>query len=536
MNALIKRHWPLFISIGAYWATVIVLIILSTNVNNGYLIYPLDDTYIHMAVAKNAVLHHVWGVTKFEFTSSTSSPLWTFLLAITYVAFGVNSISPLILNVLFGTLVVLVSYLFIAKYFQDHLRTFIVLLGVVFVTPLPTLTLIGMEHVLHTLLSIFFVFLSITALSTTAKQHQSNFVLLIVVAPLLTSSRYEGMFMVFVVCVLFLVQRKIFYAMAIGIAALLPIILYGIWSISHGWYFFPNSILLKAHIPSYTLKGIIKLVGFDALNAIQQNPHILILLIGSLAILLFQYLWKDPSLEELKHAQLIFVGSLLLHVQFASTGWFYRYEAYLVLLGIVVVSIAANNLFVTKFGWKINNATVPHYTVALLLGFVIVSPFGSRAVHSFIETPQAAQNRFYEHIQPARFIKQYYNNSVVAVNDIGAVAYFTDAKILDVYGLGNIEPYFFKNRKAGYSKQDLYNWAHNNGAQIAFLQFQWTEVRRRIPDEWKMVGQWDIPKNVVFADTKVGIYAVDPSAKEELIQNLKTFTTEIPTNAAWHVE
>jgi len=103
---------------GVYWVTVIVLVILSTNLNEGHLIYPLDDTYIHMSIAKNVVLHHVFGVTRYEFTSSTSSPLWTFLLAITYLAFGVNERSPLILNLLFGTLAILIMWLLVVLPFR----------------------------------------------------------------------------------------------------------------------------------------------------------------------------------------------------------------------------------------------------------------------------------------------------------------------------------------------------------------------------------------------------------------------------------
>ena len=204
MSTLIRKHWPLFIAMGLYWAAVIVLVIISVNKNQGHLVYPLDDTYIHMAIAKNVVLHHIWGVTRYEFTSSTSSPLWTALLAVTYLIFGVNEVSPLVLTFVFGTLVILVSYLFLVKYIISRSVVFVILLFAVFAAPLPTLTVIGMEHVLHTFLSLCFVYFAIEVLSATSKPLQRYYLPLIVLSPLVTTVRYEGIFMVFVVCVLLL--------------------------------------------------------------------------------------------------------------------------------------------------------------------------------------------------------------------------------------------------------------------------------------------------------------------------------------------
>ena len=222
-------------------------------------------------------------------------------------------------------------------------------------------------------------------------------------------------------------------------------------------------------------------------------------------------------------------------MQFAATGWFYRYEAYLLIFGIVILGAAIGDLVPTnRLAWTISKETLPQYIVRALMVVLIASSFCWRAIGSLRNTPQATNERFLEHIQPARFIKRYYNNSVVAINDIGAVAYFTDARIFDVYGLGSIKPYIFRKQDAGYSKQDVYSWLQSEGTQIAFLQIQWSEIYRRIPNEWEMVGQWNIPENVVFGDTNIGIYAVDPTARESLIQNLKTFEREMPVNITQH--
>src|SRR6266851_2122500 len=62
--------------IGIYLLTCATLLMLSLARTQWHLVYPLDDAYIHMAIAKNLAQHGVWGVTSHEFTSCSSSPLW----------------------------------------------------------------------------------------------------------------------------------------------------------------------------------------------------------------------------------------------------------------------------------------------------------------------------------------------------------------------------------------------------------------------------------------------------------------------------
>ena len=68
-------------------------------------------------------------------------------------------------------------------------------------------------------------------------------------------------------------------AVVIAASGLAPIFLYGVWSMAQGWYFLPNSVLLKGNVPDPTLFGIAKvLVGWNAANALQMTPHLLVLL------------------------------------------------------------------------------------------------------------------------------------------------------------------------------------------------------------------------------------------------------------------
>lgn len=532
MSASIRKHWPLLGAVGVYWAAVAVLLILSLNLNQGHLVYALDDAYIHMSVAKNAALHNVWGVTGHEFTSSTSSPLWTSLLAVTYLAFGVTEAAPLILNVLFGTAAILASYLILARYVASRIRAAVILLVAVLAMPLPSLTFAGMEHLLHALLSLSFVYLSMRALSSTARALQKSHVLLMIVAPLVTTARYEGVFLVLVVCVLFLLRRRVLYAAALGSAALLPVVAYGLWSVAHGWYFLPNSVLLKAHMPGSDLQEMTRLLGFGALSSLRANAHMMVLLIASLCALLSCYCRRDRECGDARYANLIFVGAALLHMQFADMGWFFRYEAYLVLLGIIAIGIAANDLVPsTRTRGVGRRGALPCYAVAVLLAVVAANPVAGRTLKSLSIAPQATNDIYDQHYHMGTFLREFYQGRSVAVNDIGAVTYLADIELVDLWGLGSLEPARLRLQRS-YTTEQIDRLTRERRVAIAVVYEDWfgRDGIGALPQHWVRVGQWRITNRVIAGGEAVSLFAVDPGVRDELRRNLQQFSAELPAD------
>ncbi|MBM3332991.1 hypothetical protein FJY68_14295 [candidate division WOR-3 bacterium] len=489
----------------------------------GHLVYALDDAYIHMAMAKNGALHGIWGVTRHGFTSSTSSPLWTLLLLITYVVFGVSEVSPFVLNVLFSTAAVVVSYLVISKQMASRLGVFAACLLVLFLTPLPTLTFVGMEHVLHAVLTLSFVYLSARVLSSDPGVPRNSLPLLAFLAPLLVATRYEGAFVVFVVCILLILKKRGLLAGAIGTAALLPVVAYGIWSLSQGWYFLPNSLLLKTPAPDLTIRGIFNaILGSRLWTHASTFPDVVCLLIAALLLLLC-YPRRKAGWDATKYALAIFVGAAVLHLEsIENVVWFYRYEAYLVLLGTVVIAAAAGHPCPGKAAWRISWKALPRYAAVALLVTHLAGPLVLRAIKSLRVTPQATKNLFDQQYQMGLFLNTYYRNKPVAVNDIGAVAFLADARLLDLFGLGSMAPARLK-RQHLYGSQHLDSLAREEGVVVAVVPPGWYSNRK-----WREVGLWRIANNVVNVDSTVSICAVDSSAVEELVENLRAFADQLP--------
>ena len=74
------------------------ILIASWYAADHHFVYPLDDAYIGMAIAKNLALHGVWGVSRYGFTSADSSLLFPLLMAAVYRIAGVNEVAPLAIS------------------------------------------------------------------------------------------------------------------------------------------------------------------------------------------------------------------------------------------------------------------------------------------------------------------------------------------------------------------------------------------------------------------------------------------------------
>lgn len=155
----LNRKNALFVALSLYLLTVIILLSASLLLNHGVFVYALDDTYIHMTIAKNFVLHGTWATNGLNFTSASSSPLWTLIISFVYFLFGVNVITPFLLNILFGILTLLIVNNILKKNNIDRIRLF-VLIVVIYVTPMPTILFTGMEHTAQIAITLLFIYLS----------------------------------------------------------------------------------------------------------------------------------------------------------------------------------------------------------------------------------------------------------------------------------------------------------------------------------------------------------------------------------------
>ena len=139
------KFWPLIAVSVLYLLIIVLTLVRAWPRTQGHLVYNLDDAYLHMATAQNLVLHGVFGVTRYGFTSSSSSILWPLVLSLSYWMFGPNEVTPLILNLAFSLFLLGSAHTLLNKHGVRRGWNFAVLLALLLATPLPTLTLSGMS-------------------------------------------------------------------------------------------------------------------------------------------------------------------------------------------------------------------------------------------------------------------------------------------------------------------------------------------------------------------------------------------------------
>lgn len=498
------------------------------NSCDNHLVYSLDDAYIHMSISKNLAEYGIWGVTKYEFASCSSSLIWTLLLAAVYYIFSPNEITPFIFNIIPAVLIIISAYFLLLKSgVTGKIYQLSVLIFIILLPPLPPLIFTGLEHVLHILISILFVYF---AAETLSGNYNKKFILITaLLAILLPVIRYEGIAIVTGFCFLLILQRKWFASLAIFVSAILPVFIFGLVSISKGWSFFPNSLMLKASLPDvYSFDDFIGFIGVLGDGFLPNGRFIIFISMFTLliiSIIIYSYykssLWLKKRNFNLLTLLFFNVG---LYLVYSRSGWSYRYQSFIISLSIFVLSVILYKYFS-------NDSVIPKWrnfavrTVTILV-IIVIGVYGVKLIS---EIPATARNIYEQQYQMGIFLKEYYNGSAVALNDIGACNYFADIKCVDMWGLSDIEISKMR-RKENFTKEDIRKVTTRKNVRIAIVYDSWFEENGSImlPGEWIKTGEWKIIDNIIAGDDVVSFYAVNREEEIHLMNNLRQFSSRLP--------
>ena len=260
-----------------------VQILLGMRLTEGYWVYTLDDAYIHLAMARNLMLYGVWGVTPDAFTSCSSSPLWTLLLAALFKVIGVRDWLPGLLNIGCAVLSLFAIDRTLAEYrVAGHVRV-IAGLSIFVLVPFAVIASTGMEHCLHVLLTLAFLRAAVAELRGSEARDWTHVALLGGWAFLMTATRFEAVFVAAPIAGILVLKGRWRAGVFLGLSALLPVIGHGIFSLSHGGFFLPNSLVLKGRFPSGGAGGYLFQLFSVYVRVSLENVHVHILCLMLLA-------------------------------------------------------------------------------------------------------------------------------------------------------------------------------------------------------------------------------------------------------------
>jgi len=522
-----KNYNTFYVVLPAFFLLFLIIGIIENIAlkhSGGLFCYPLDDTFIHLAVAKNLALYGNWGATRYSFQSASSSLLYTTLLACFSMVCSNMVIIPFIINIIVGCVLILVLQHWLNKQNITLIGQMIILVSTVIFTPLPVMIITGMEHTLQCLISFTFIYSFSTWLAESRSENKSKPkfpILLYLNAFLLTSIRYEGMFLITITCLVLLYSRHIYTSLKLLLAGLLPICAFGIYSIANGSFFFPNSVLLKSNSQIRNIfNSIFDLFYYRlAMGTIDSTATQRLILILPLVYLLF----KNHKTFKPEYKNIIFITltCVVFQLSFATTGSLGRYEAYLMFSSIPVVGVLIYQ-YRQEFILRQNRNNL---LVIVIIGSSLFYPLIFRSVILYKYCSSAIMNIFDQQFQMGQFIKKYYNTDKIAVNDIGCTFYFSDGDNLDLWGLATFE--IAKSKRENYdSPQFLYDLSKKKGIKVVMVYDSWFSPE--LLNHWVKTATWTIQNNKICGDSTVSFYSTDKTAQKQLKQNLLDYQENIP--------
>lgn len=462
----------------------------------GAFVYPVDDAYIHLAAAKKLVLG---GDT--SLLSACSSIVWPWLLAALRVV-GVDDGAPLVLNGIAALALFALTDRALAS--LGVARAAPTALGVLVLVPIVPLVLSGMEHTSQTCFALLVASLGVRAVV----RNERISVGLALAAAAAVAFRYEGAFVVGAVALLFARARRPGSGALVALAGAFPAVVRGVVSVSRHGLFFPVPVTMKR-------TGLSADIVSKIYYRLVDNPHVLVLFV------LLALAWTldagrvDRASKE-RHA-FVLVAAITLAAQtvLAQLGWFYRYEAYAVLLALVAVSSTAA-------------AHLERVRPFALAAAVIAFPLVGRAVGAFRTTILASQNIYDQEVQMALFVRAFANDSAVALNDIGAVSYLTDAKVVDLIGLASPRIAAARGMRLDgpLSSEVLAQETAAADVRLAIVYDDW--FVGTLPPTWRRIGTLKIPDNHVCAKDTVSFYATHETDEASLRKDLQSFVRRLP--------
>lgn len=509
------RSWPLIAALGVFAVLFLATTLQIWALTDRHLTYALDDAYIHMAIAKNVALHGNWGVRADTFASTSSSPLWTTLLALAFAVAGVRESLPLLLNLGLAAGCLVSLWILLDRVDMTATERTATIAAVIFFTPLVPMVWIGMEHTMQVLLTILTAF---TAIDLARREpNRASLIRLCALAGLLTATRYEGMF-VLVGCAVVLVRAgRRTEALATMVAGVTPIIGLGLWYTSHGWFLLPASVMMK--------QGVLPPRGASVAASLIHNvahaefPAALVTMVGA-AVVLIVLRRALTHTEEPSPLLLIFIVSALQQALLARFGQLFRYEAALVALGVCAIGIAASSLHASVYGRR------PEPLLVYGCLFVSLVTFAPRTLASNVRVAVTAGHIYRQQRQVARFIGRYYADEAVALNDIGAVSYFTHARVSDLMGLSSLDAAIGR-RQNQFDGDHINSWLAGEDARIAIIYDEWFQGEHAFQKSWNKVATWTTDDPSVV-EGRVTFYARDEAARDLLRARLDAFSADLP--------
>jgi hypothetical protein len=506
-------------------AVAIHLVVLGTvlavaRARDGAFAYPLDDPYIHLRLAEN-LLDGTLGMNPGQFASASSSPLWPVLIAGVAAVTGPLVGVPLALATVAGAGLLLGVDRWAKRIGLGVGGRSALMAAVLLLVPLTAVTLTGMEHVLQAGLCFLFASLVVERVCQPTNpgarpDRHDLFVLLTAAAA--AAVRFELAFVLAPAVVLLAWRRRWWTIAAACIGAAIPVVATAAVNLGQGWPALPTPLIAKS-ITGADSEGITRLLpGLPLPSPDHVRVWAPLLLLAVVWVVSQRSLGPRWPLRATAW-NAVALGTVGLHYAFVKIGWFYRYEAYLVvlLLGALAVSLHALVADATSAREAWRRTPIPARLAGAVL--VVVALIGS--LGSFSLSLRGMSEVQHQQVQMARFAAEHCTGCTVVVNDIGAVSMYGGGRIVDDYGLASDEVLDSK-LDGSWDAHTLGELASREGATLAMV-YDTPYWLPGVPEGWELLGTWSLDHAWVVGEETVSFYSLDPARSDELRDAFERF-------------
>lgn len=464
--------------------------------------YPLDDVYIHLAMA-SGIARGDYGVNPGEPVAASSSILYPFLLS-PIAGTAAQRLLPLVWNLgalaasgwLWGRIVQVGA----ARAGIGPAGAALLAAGGVLALDLHGLAFTGMENGLQVTATLATVLGLYRYLDE--RRIAPWLVVALIAGPLI---RYEGLALSLGGAALVWQGGRPGAAAALAAAILAPVLLFSAWLMWMGLGPLPGSVVAKAALIGPGAGWPLRIVINLALN-IRQWPGVLVAALSGLALVV-------AGRQRGRMAGLPALAGLagLAHLALGQFGWMDRYEIY-------VLALLAAALLLSAAGRPARIGLIGMLAACLVF-------YQARLFTRYVWNPEAIH---LQQAQSARFVHDRLK-APVAVNDLGLMAWGAPAYVFDLWGLGS--PEALRARLAGAGP----GWAGPllaaRGVRVAILYEKW--FGDALGPGWQPVADLtETLRRGRLGDWRVTFYAFGPEAAAELRTKLLDFAPTLPDGAA----
>jgi hypothetical protein len=495
---------------------------------DGVFVYGLDDTYIHLSIVRTLLNDGVYGVHAATAGFASSSQLWPLLLTGIAAVGGLHDLLPLAINTVLALLTLLLIDRIALEEGLSAAGRLLLLVIVIIIQPVGPAVFNGMEHVLHTFLSILLLWRWYRMLKGEGDRRSQTVVLLLLLLAIL--ARYESVAFAASMLVVHLFRKEWRQAAVITVASIAAVAIAALFMTMNGGYWLPNSVLLKGYV--FTLPTGSLNLALTSRFAIDQalDRNWIILLLALLALL------RSVVVRD-KHAISLLVALILAYLLQLANSWdglLYRYAMYMsssALLFSLIILLRA--LMPGDRQWSMV-ARLPVLATTVTLALMLLYPLLRDGLAVTRRSIPASVNIYEQQYQTARFLQRYYAGERVALNDIGLPVYMGGVIPIDLVGLAHngIASAYMSSTMGTDSIRSVVT---REGARIAVLYDEWFHGRNALPEEWIRVGEWSIAQAVVCAHERVVFYAVNPEEAVGLAEVMTAFASELPESVDWRL-